>query len=122
MPGNSRALPVAAVALGIAVLYFAREVLIPLAFAVTFSFLLTSPVSWFQRRGLGRVGAVLITMALTLSAAVGTSWIVGSQLLSVINDLPRYQLNIHNKLESIRTQQRGALGRAAEDGARVTAW
>src|SRR6185503_2491058 len=105
---------VAMVAAGIVFLYFAREVLIPFAFAVTLSFMLTSPVVWMQKRGLGRVTAVLIATMLTLSAAVGTSWIVGTQLLAVINDLPRYRLNIHNKLESIRTQQKGALGRAAE--------
>ena len=87
---------------GIAALYFAREILIPLAFALVLSFLLTSPVAWLQKLRLSRVAAVVIVIMLALSAATGTGWVVGTQLLSIVNALPRYRLNIHNKVESIR--------------------
>jgi predicted PurR-regulated permease PerM len=100
---------------GIAALYFAREILIPLAFALVLSFLLTSPVAWLQKLLLSRVAAVVIVIVLALSAATGTGWIVGTQLLSIVNALPRYRLNIHNKVESIRAGRQGALGRAAEN-------
>jgi predicted PurR-regulated permease PerM len=106
---------VAIVAAGIAVLYFAREVLIPLTLAITLSFLLTSPVSWLQKLRLNRVAAVLLVICLTLSAAAATAWIVGSQFIAIVNDLPRYQQNIHNKLEALRTNKSGALSRAAKN-------
>jgi predicted PurR-regulated permease PerM len=112
--GHSTTWSLAIVASGIAVLYFAREILIPLAFALTLSFLLTSPVTWLQKLRLSRVAAVVIAIILTLSATAGTGWIVATQLLTIVNDLPRYRLNIHNKLESFRAHQQGALGRAAE--------
>ncbi|HTM47188.1 MAG TPA: AI-2E family transporter [Bryobacteraceae bacterium] len=105
----------AIVAAGIAVLYFAREVLIPLTLAITLSFLLTSPVSWLQKLRLNRVAAVLLVIALTLSAATATAWIVGAQFIAIVNELPRYQQNIHNKLEALRANKSGALSRAAKN-------
>jgi predicted PurR-regulated permease PerM len=112
--GPSATSSLAVVGSSIVVLYLAREILIPLAFALTLSFLLTSPVSWLQKVRLSRVAAVVVTIALTLSAAAGTGWIVATQLLTIVNDLPRYRLNIRHKLESFRAHQQGALGRAAE--------
>ena len=35
-----------------------------------------------------------------------------NQLVGVANELPRYQQNIHNKLEAMRAPGDGALGRA----------
>ena len=103
---------------GIAALYFAREILIPLAFALVLSFLLTSPVAWLQKLRLSRVAAVVIVIVLALSASTGTGWIVGTQLLSIVNALPRYRLNIHNKVESVRAGRQGRTGAAGRVRAR----
>ena len=111
--GRSAAPPSAIVLAAIAGLYFGREILIPLAFAGTLSFLLTAPVSGLQKTGLGRLPSVLLVLALALSAAGGAGYIVGTQLLEVAKDLPLYRSNIHNKLESIRTNKKGSLARAA---------
>ena len=52
----------AMVALVVAGLYWLQGVLIPLALAVLLTFLLSPVVSTLQRRGLGRVPAVLVTV------------------------------------------------------------
>jgi len=105
--------PLGIVLAGIAALYFGREILIPLAFACILSFLLTAPVSGLQKLGLGRLPAVGMVVGLALSAAAGAGWVVGTQLLEIAKDLPLYRLNIHNKLEYIRTNKKGSLGRVA---------
>ena len=57
-----------AVGVTIALLYFGREIFIPVALAFVLSFLLTPLVSWIQKLHISRVPAVLIVMTLTLSA------------------------------------------------------
>lgn len=99
----------------VAVLYLAREILIPLAFAIVLALVLSPAVSWLQKMHLGRMPAVLLVMTVSLAFAGGISWMIFHQLIGVINELPRYQRNIHNKIEAMRTPGKGVLGRAAEN-------
>src|SRR5436309_15992273 len=84
---------------GISVLYVAQEVLIPLAFAITLALILTPPVAWLQKIRLGRVPAVALVMMVTLASAGTIGWVISNQLVGVANELPRYQQNIHSKIE-----------------------
>ncbi len=97
----------------IAILYLARGILIPLAFAIILTLVLTPAVAWLQKLGLGRVPSVVLSMVVSIAIAGGVSWVIFNQLVEVINDLPSYQQNIHNKIEAIRTPGKGAVGRAA---------
>jgi len=98
----------------ILILYFARAVLIPLALALTLNFLLTPMVIWFQKLGMRRVPAVALVMLISVAAVAGMGWVVADQLLEVANDLPKYRLNIHNKIESLHFPSDSTLGRAAD--------
>ena len=55
----------------IAALYFAREILIPFAFALTLTFLLTPVVARLQRLHAGRVVSVLIAVLVSIAVAGG---------------------------------------------------
>jgi predicted PurR-regulated permease PerM len=98
----------------ILILYFARAVLIPLALALTFNFLLTPMVAWFEKLSLRRVPAVALVMFLSVAAVGGMGWVVANQLLEVANALPRYRLNIRNKIEALHLPPDSAVGRATE--------
>jgi predicted PurR-regulated permease PerM len=97
----------------VAVLYLAREILIPLAFAITLAFVLTPAVGWLQKLNLGRFPSVLLVMVVSIAAAGGIGLVIFNELLEVVNDLPKYQQNIHNKIEAMHTPGKSALGRAA---------
>jgi predicted PurR-regulated permease PerM len=97
----------------IAVLYFAREILIPFAFALTLTFLLTPVVAFLQRLHIGRVVSVLATVLVSIAVAGGIGWIVASQLVDVANQLPLYRQNIHAKIEAFHIPVTGQLGHAA---------
>ena len=56
----------AGLVLVIAVLYWAQAVLVPVALALLITFVLSPPVTFLQRR-IGRVLAVLITVALVFT-------------------------------------------------------
>jgi predicted PurR-regulated permease PerM len=98
----------------ILILYFARAVLIPLALALTLNFLLTPMVMRFQKLPMRRVSAVALVMLISVAAVGGMGWVVANQLLEVANDLPKYRLNIHNKIEALHSPPDSALGRATE--------
>jgi len=74
--------------LAIACLYWARPVLIPLALAVVISFMLSPAVALLQRRGLARTPAVLVVATLAAIVLAGVLWIVGSQVVQLLAELP----------------------------------
>jgi predicted PurR-regulated permease PerM len=97
----------------IAALYFAREILIPLAFALILTFVLTPVVALLQRARIGRVPSVAVSVLVTIVAAGCVGWIIATQLVDVAKDLPRYRQNIQAKMEAFRVPTKGPLGLAA---------
>lgn len=97
----------------VAALYFAREILIPLAFALILTFVLSPVVSFLQKSRIGRVPAVALTVLVTMAAAGWVGWIIANQLVDVATELPKYRQNIHAKMEALRIPTTGPLGLAA---------
>jgi predicted PurR-regulated permease PerM len=93
--------------IGVATLYFARSVLVPLALAVLFTFLLTPPVGWLERIHLGRILSALVVVTLGVTAVGAIGWTVAKQLVDVTNQLPNYRTNIEQKIEMVRTTGNG---------------
>ena len=98
----------------VAVLYLARELLIPLAFAVILSMMLTPVVTLLEKLRLGRVASALLVTLVAVAAAGGISWVIFNQLIDVANQIPAYQENINRKIEAMHTSGKGGLGKAAE--------
>jgi predicted PurR-regulated permease PerM len=98
---------IALIALVVAGLYWLQAVLIPLALAVLLTFLLSPVVGTLQRRGLGRVPAVLVTVVLALSVLGGIGWTLTRQLVTLADELPQYSLNIHQRIADLRGVSKG---------------
>ncbi len=101
--------PLVVLALVLLGLYFAREVLIPLAMALSLNFLLGPAVAQVERLRVGRVSAILMVMVTALFVAGTGGWIVARQVIGVVNDLPNYRDNIHGKLASLHAPTTGPL-------------
>jgi predicted PurR-regulated permease PerM len=97
----------------IAALYFAQAILIPLAFALILTFILTPVVALLQRSHIGRAPSVAMTVLLTVVAAGGVAWVIAIQLVDVAEKLPLYRQTIHAKMEALRIPTEGPLGLAA---------
>jgi predicted PurR-regulated permease PerM len=95
-------------------LYFARQILIPLALALTLNFLLAPAVIGLQRLRLRRVPAVGIVVLLAALIVGGVGWIVATQLIGVADGLADYRINIHNKIEALHAPTSGPLAKAVE--------
>src|SRR6188508_3273816 len=99
----------------ISMLYFGRDIFVPVALAILLSFVLAPLVGLLQRirvpRGLAVVGVVVL--AFSLIFAMGS--LLATQLAQLAGDLPRYQSTISEKIQSFRetTAGRGTLERAS---------
>lgn len=101
------------IALVIVALYFGREVLIPLALAVVFTFLLTPVVGRLEKLRLGRIPSVLLVLMIGFAAIGTVGWLATGQLVEITRQLPGYKANIQKKLESIRGNKDGDFTKAA---------
>jgi predicted PurR-regulated permease PerM len=97
-----------------AILYLAREVLIPLALAILLSFLLAPVVRRLEHWRLGRIGATFIAVVIGFSLIAGIGWVAARQALSLAVKLPEYRENISKKIRAVRAPQEGTIGKAAE--------
>ncbi|RUL87673.1 AI-2E family transporter [Tautonia sociabilis] len=95
----------------IAFMYFAAEVLRPLALALLLSLVLAPLVGWLERRGLPRVLAVVLTVVLTLGALGGVGFVVIQQLGQLATDLTEHRGEIERKIsEVVRTGKPSTVG------------
>jgi len=100
----------------VAMLYFGREIFVPIALAILLSFVLAPVVVILQRmrvpRGLAVVSVAIL--AFLLIFAMGS--LLATQLTQLAGDLPRYQSTISEKIQSFRDTKagRGTLERASD--------
>ena len=99
--------------LAVAVIYIARDVLVPLAVAVLLAFLLTPAVTWLERRRVWRWLAIILVVGASLSAVGAITWVIEQQFVEVGAQLPKYSQNIQDKLRSLRRASAGGLANAA---------
>jgi predicted PurR-regulated permease PerM len=94
----------------ISTLFFAREILIPLALSALLTFLL-SPLVTMIERWVGRVVAVLAVVALMFAVALGAGWMLTRQLVDLATKLPEYKDNIVAKLHAFKIPEGGTFTR-----------
>src|SRR6202012_1068886 len=104
--------PVLLVGLVILTLYFARDLLAPMAFALVLNFLLSPAVALLERWRLRRSISVVLIILIFFSGLGVTAWVVARQLVHVAELLPDYRENIQAKLDSLNTPIGGAAGKA----------
>ena len=98
----------------VAVLYLAREVLIPLALAILFSFVLAPGVRFLERWRLGRVASTFVTVIAGCSILGAVGWVAADQAVSLAAKLPEYRQNVTEKIRALRAPSKGDLGKAAK--------
>lgn len=116
--GIRRAAGLFGLVLVIACLHWARAVAIPVSLALLLSLLLTPVVIRLQRRGLGRIPSVLVTVLLAGALLGAVGWAVTGQLAALIDELPRYRENIRARVDFVREAHRGTFVGRAEEAAR----
>lgn len=99
----------------IAVLYLAKSVVVPLALAILFSFLLSPLVTLLERIRLPRVLAIIVVIV-AAAMAVGTiGWTVFNQLVSVTDHMADFTYNINRKVDALKPAKSTSFTRAEQE-------
>jgi predicted PurR-regulated permease PerM len=96
---RDRAAGIIATAAVLALLYFARDVLVPITLAFILSLLIAPMVRALRRVGLGQTVSVLtavLVLALSFAAVAG---VIGTQLVRMTGSLPEYERTLEHKLQ-----------------------
>ena len=111
---TSKTSSLAGLLIAAAVLYFARDVLIPLALAILLSFLLAPLVRRLEQWKLGRIPSTFLAVLISFLIIGGIGYVAARQALSLATKLPEYRENIQKKIRAVRAPQQGDIGKAAE--------
>lgn len=96
----------------VVVLYFAREVLVPIALAVFVAFVLAPIVRMLERWKFPRIVAVAMTVGIATVSLGGLGWLVEQQAAEVATNLHDYRANVIRKLSILRPSKQSALSKA----------
>ncbi len=86
----------------IAVLYFAREILVPIAIAVLLSFVLAPLIKALGALGINKRVSVGIVVLSTFLLAVGLGAILAKQISDLAADAPKYQATVTEKISGLQ--------------------
>src|ERR1700757_2499410 len=100
----------------ISMLYFGRDIFVPVALAILLSFVLSPLVGMLQRINVPRGFAVVSVVILAFALIFAMGSLLATQLTQLAGDLPRYQSTISDKIQSFRDTKagRGTLERASD--------
>ena len=104
------------IALVIAGLFVGREVFVPVALAILLSFVLAPLIRLLQKLHVPRVLAVIGVVLVAFAGITALATVMATQVTQLAGDLPRYQLTMREKVQSLRGSAAGssALERAAD--------
>jgi predicted PurR-regulated permease PerM len=94
--------PVVGIAIAIAVLYFARELLIPFAFALLLAFLLGPILKRLEGWRIPRIPAALLVFVFATALVTVVGWVVVNQFIQIVRSLPRYSDNVRRKVIALQ--------------------
>jgi predicted PurR-regulated permease PerM len=111
----SRFLAIVSIGVVVAGLYFARDVMIPVAVALLLTFLLTPLVHRLEHLRVPRIPAVLISVGLSFGILGGIGWLISNQATDLAIQISSYQGDIERKIQNLhRSLGRGALAKASQ--------
>ena len=108
-PGHAL-INLAVAALIVTALYFAREILVPVALAVLFSFVLAPFVIRLQSLRLPRTLSVLVAVSIGFSIIFSLGGLMVSQANRLAEELPGYQQTLREKIQGLRGIAAGGSG------------
>src|SRR5215207_7565643 len=115
-PKSSPLFILTAMLTSLAALYFAREILLPVALAILLSFLLTPLANRLERWRVPRLLSVVLVVAMSFSVLGLLGWIVTDQLVDLSRQLPANKQNLVAKTKWVSDTVNRLLDEASRFG------
>jgi predicted PurR-regulated permease PerM len=117
---RDRALGIIATSSVLALLYFARDVLVPITLAIILSLLIAPLVRVLRRMGLGQTLSVLAAVLVLAFSFAAVAGVIGSQFAHMASSLPRYERTIERKLRAFNEITVGRVNALTGQAQRLT--
>jgi predicted PurR-regulated permease PerM len=117
---RDRALGIIATATVLGLLYFARDVLVPITLAVILSLLIAPLVRALRRLGLGQTTSVLAAVLVLTFSFAAVAGVIVSQFVGMAASLPQYERTIGRKLKTVNDMTVAKLNALTEQAGRLT--
>src|ERR1700719_4983575 len=117
---RDRAIGIIAAATLLALLYFSRDVLVPITLAVILSLLIAPLVRALRRLGLGQTLSVLAAVVVLAFSFAAVAGVIGSQFVHMAASLPRYERTIERKLRTLNAVTVGKFNDLTKQAGRFT--
>lgn len=99
---------------GSIILYFGKDVFIPISFALLISFVMHPIVAWMERKGIGRLVAIIIAISLLVLLGLLIVALLIYQFISFMNELPALQEKFSKSLEDLSSMMIEVFGISRE--------
>src|ERR1700744_6339502 len=86
----------------VVILYFGKDVLLPITLALLLAFILAPLVDLLTRWHFGRVPSVLLGVVFALGVVLAVGSVIGAQIATLTDDLPQYTKTIQDKVETVK--------------------
>ncbi len=116
---GDRALGIIATATVLGLLYFARDILVPVTLAFILSLLIAPLVRALRRIGLGQTWSVLAAVLMLAVSFGAVATVIGSQLVGMAANLPKYERTLERKLETLNRVTVGRINALAAQAGRA---
>src|ERR1700685_1525366 len=116
---GERAVGIIATATVLGLLYFARDILVPVTLAFILSLLIAPLVRALRRLGLGQTWSVLAAVLMLAVSFGAVATVIGSQLVGMAANLPKYERTLERKLETVNWLTVGRINALAAKAGRA---
>lgn len=83
------------------ILYFGRDVFIPISFALFISFVLYPLCNWLENRGLGRMASTFISIALLIVLVIAVVALLMTQIFDFVQEWPQLQSKLNSSIKEL---------------------
>jgi predicted PurR-regulated permease PerM len=106
---------------GSVILYFGRDVFIPLSFGILISFVLYPVCEWFEKKGFGRLSSIVISLTLLLLFVLLLLALLIYQFASFVDEWPAIQQKVSYSFVAISQFLADVVGFSKEQQERIIA-
>lgn len=96
------------------ILYFGKDVFVPISFALLISFVLYPVCAWMEKRGMTRLLAIIVAMSVLVITGLLVLALLIYQFVSFINELPALQEKLDSSIQEISSMLVNVFGISRE--------
>ncbi|HEY5917054.1 MAG TPA: AI-2E family transporter [Chryseolinea sp.] len=106
---------------GCLILYFGKDIFVPISFALLISFVLYPVCTWFQKKGMGRLTSIIASLSILMIFGLLIVTLLAYQFVSFVEEWPAIQAKLGRSISELSTFLADVVGFSTEQQLSVIA-